>query len=212
MCGSVPAASEAVSVVVGPIEVRDVSKAAELLAVLRAVRDGALSEGRVSEYDVYVTNIDGVVCNDENSSAPREAGPYFLREIYPTKAAQDAHGKDSEALAAFRTAKGVLADFKNPDRAVDIPRSAVTEGVVSEREFLASVELEEKLRATLAQAATFTKLKEQMMSEKSELVGLVRESEVRCTDWHRAVIVSLSHCVVLHRVRCTVLTCFMTVL
>ena len=84
MCGSVPAASEAVSVVVGPIEVRDVSKAAELLAVLRAVRDGALSEGRVSEYDVYVTNIDGVVCNDENSSAPREAGhTFYAKYIQP---------------------------------------------------------------------------------------------------------------------------------
>ena len=45
-----------VSVVVGPMEVRDISKAEELLAALRAVRDGALSEGRVSEYDVYVTN------------------------------------------------------------------------------------------------------------------------------------------------------------
>ena len=203
MYGSVPAASEAVSVVVGPIEVRDVSKAAELLAALQAVRDGALSEGRVSEYDVYVTNIDGVVCNDKSNSALREAGPYFLREIYPTKAAQDAHGKDSEALGAFRTAKGVLADFKNPDRAVDIPRATVSEGkVVSEGEFLAAAELEQlqqKHRAAQAQAATFTELKEKMMSEKSELVGLVRELEVRCTVWHRAGIVSLSNCVVLHR-------------
>lgn len=33
--------------------------------------------------------------------------------------------------------KRVLADFKNPDRAVDIPRAAVTEGVVSEGAFLA---------------------------------------------------------------------------
>jgi len=136
---SVPAASEVVSVVVGPMEVRDVAKAAELLAALRAVRDGALSEGRVSEYDVYVTNTDGVVCNDKSNPAMREAGPYFLREIYPSKAAQDAHGKDSEALAAFRTAKQALADFKNPDRAVDIPRATVTEGkVVSEEEFLAT--------------------------------------------------------------------------
>ena len=50
---------------------------------------------------------------------------------------QDAHGKDSNALAAFRAAKGVLADFKNPDRAVDILRATVTDGeVVSEDEFL----------------------------------------------------------------------------
>ena len=33
--------------------------------------------------------------------------------------------------------KRVLADFKNPDRAVDIPRAAVTEGVVSEEALLA---------------------------------------------------------------------------
>ena len=127
-----------VSVVVGPIVVRDLSKAEELLAALRAVRDGALSEGRVSEYDVYVTNTDGEVCNDRSPSVSKPAGPYYLREIYPSKAAQDAHGKESEALKAFRTAKGVLADFKDPDRAVDIPRAAVTEGeVISEEAFLA---------------------------------------------------------------------------
>ena len=112
----------------------------ELLAALRAVRDGAISEGRVSEYDVYVTNTNGEVCNDRSTSALKPAGPYYLREIYPSKAAQDAHGKESEALAAFRTAKGVLADFKDPNRAVDIPRATVTEGeVVSEAAFLASV-------------------------------------------------------------------------
>ena len=128
-----------VSVVVGPMELRDVSKSAELLAALRAVRDGALSEGRVSEYDVYVTNTDGVVCNDKSNPKLRKAGPFFLREIYPSKAAQGAHGKDSQALAGFRTAKQALADFKNPDRAVDIPRATVTEGkVVSEEEFLAT--------------------------------------------------------------------------
>ena len=123
------------------MEVRDVSRAEELLAALRAVRDGALSEGRVSEYDMYVTNNDGAVCNDKsNNSVSKPAGPYYLREIYPSKAAQDEHGKDSNALAAFRAAKGVLADFKNPDRAVDIPRATVTEGeVVSEAAFLASV-------------------------------------------------------------------------
>jgi len=65
-----------------------------------------------------------------------------LREVYPNKAAQDAHGKDSQALAAFRTAKSALADFKNPDRAVDIPRATVTEGkVVTEEEFLAKINL-----------------------------------------------------------------------
>merc|ERR1719424_1369944 len=163
------------------MEVWDVSKANEFITALRAVKDGALSEGRVSEYDVYVTSKAGVVCNDSSNPAMREAGPYFLREIYPTKAAQDAHGKDSEALGAFRTAKGVLADFKNPDRAVDIPRATVSEGkVVSEGEFLAAAELEQlqqKHRAAQAQAATFTELKEKMMSEKSELVRLVRELE-----------------------------------
>ena len=137
-----------ISVVVGPIEVRDVSKARELLAALRAVRDGALSEGRVSEYDVYITNMNGVVCNEETERAQqlpnsvRSTGPYYLREVYPNKAAQDAHGKDSQALAAFRTAKSVLADFKNLDRAVDIPRATVTVGkVVTEEEFLAKVNL-----------------------------------------------------------------------
>ena len=120
------------------MEVRDVSKAKEFLTALRAVKDRALSEGRVSEYDVYVTSSAGVVCNDLTNPVLREAGPYFLREIYPTKAEQDAHGKDSEALTAFRAVKGALADFKNPDRAVDIPRATVTEGkVVSEEEFLA---------------------------------------------------------------------------
>jgi len=45
---------------------------------------------------------------------------------------------ETEALAAFRTVKGILADFKNPDRAVDIPMATVTEGkVVTEMEFLA---------------------------------------------------------------------------
>ena len=133
---------------VGPVEVRDISKARELLAALRAVRDGALSEGRVSDYDVYVTNTNGVVCNEKSErvqqlpNSVRQSGPYYLREVYPNKAAQDAHGKDSHALAAFRTAKSVLADFKNPDRAVDIPRATVTEGkVVTEEEFLAKVNL-----------------------------------------------------------------------
>ena len=135
-----PRALGQVSVVVGPIKVRDISKAEELLAALRAVRDGALSEGRVSEYDVYVTNSDCEVRNDRSNSLPKPAGPYYLREIYPSKAAQDAHGKESEALAAFRTAKGVLADFKDPDCAVDITRAAVTEGeVISEAAFLARV-------------------------------------------------------------------------
>ena len=142
MLGHLPAANQdhAVSVVIGPMVVRDVSKAAEFIAALRAVRDGALSEGRASEYDVYVTTDDGVVCNENSAATTNEAGPYFLREIYPTKAAQDAHDQGSEALAAFRAVKGALADFKNPERAVDIPRAQVTEGkVVSEGELLASV-------------------------------------------------------------------------
>ena len=131
-----------VSVVVGPIQVRDVLKAAELLAALRAVREGALSEGRVSEYDLYRTNINGVVCNEKNTDGLvcNEQGPYFLREVYPTKEAQDAHNKDSDALGAFRITKGVLADCNNPNRAVDILRTTVTEGeAISEEEFLASV-------------------------------------------------------------------------
>ena len=45
----------------GPIITRDTTRAAELLAALEAVRDGALEEGRASEYDVYVTNTEGAV-------------------------------------------------------------------------------------------------------------------------------------------------------
>ena len=111
------------SVVIGPMEVWDVSKSGEFLTALLAVRDGALSEGRASEYDVYVTTDEGVACNENSAATTNEAGPYFLREIYPTKEQQDAHGQDSEALAAFRAVKGALADFKDPDRAVDIPRA-----------------------------------------------------------------------------------------
>ena len=89
---------------------------------------------------MYVTTDDGVVCNEKSAATTNEAGPYFLREIYPTKAAQDAHGQGSEALSAFRAVKGALADFKNPERAVDVPPATVTEGkVVSEEEFLAGV-------------------------------------------------------------------------
>ena len=128
------------SVVIGPMEVRDVSKSAQFQAALLAVRDGALSEGRASEYDVYVTNNDGVLCNAKTAETTKQEGPFYLREIYPTKVAQDAHGKDSKALNAFRAVKGALADFKNPDRAVDVPRANVTAGkVVSEEEFLARV-------------------------------------------------------------------------
>ena len=139
MCGSVEEAPQ--SVVIGPMEVRDVSKSAEFQAALLAVRDGALSEGRASECDVYVTNsVAGVVCNVTSAETTKEEGPFFLREIYPTKAAQDEHGKDSGALNAFRAVKGALADFKNPERAVDVPPATVTEGkVVSEEEFLAGV-------------------------------------------------------------------------
>merc|ERR1712195_227433 len=130
------------SVVIGPMEVRDVSKSEEFQAALLAVRDGALSEGRASEYDVYVTNNDGVVCNVKSAETTKPEGPFYLREIYPSKAAQDAHGKDSEALNAFRAVKGALADFKNPDRPVDVPRAAVTGGkVVTEEEFLESFRL-----------------------------------------------------------------------
>ena len=66
-----------------------------------------------------MTTEDGVVCNKKSAATTNEAGPYFLREIYPTKAAQDAHGQDSEALAAFRAIKSTLTDFKDPDRVVD---------------------------------------------------------------------------------------------
>ena len=122
------------------MEVRDVSKSEEFQAALLAVRDGTLSEGRASEYDVYVTNDAGVVCNVTSAESIKPEGPFYLREIYSSKAAQDAHGKDSGALRQFRAVKGALADFKNPDRAVDIPRANVTEGkVVSEEEFLARV-------------------------------------------------------------------------
>jgi len=140
-----PAAGEAAhdapqSVVIGPMEVRDTSKSGEFQAALLAVRDGAISEGRASEYDVYVTTDAGVVCNVTSADTTKEEGPFFLREIYPTKAAQDEHGKDSGALNAFRAVKGALADFKNPERAVDVPPATVTEGkVVSEEEFLAGV-------------------------------------------------------------------------
>ena len=174
-------ASDAVSVVVGPMEVRDVSKANEFITALRAVKDGTLSEGRVSEYDVYVTNSAGVVCNDVSSPVLRETGPYFLREIYPTKAAQDSHGKDSEALAAFRAVKGELANFKNPDRAVDIPRATVTEGkVVSEEEFLAQGHKQAVEKVAAAQQAKQRAAEEEAQREADEEARCkVVEEEVR---------------------------------
>lgn len=73
-------------------------------------------------------------------------GPYYLREVFPSKAAHTAHGNDSEALAAFRKVKAVLADFKDPNRAVDVPRAVLTEGAeaaaLTEAAFLACVAAE----------------------------------------------------------------------
>ena len=126
-----------VSVVVGPMDVIDFSKAGELLRALQAVRDGSIQEGRASEYDLYITDMQGSICNEKTRTSLNPAGPYFLREVYPSLAAQIEHGKHSAALASFRKIKGLLANPLDPNRAVDIPRATVNQGdVVSEEAFM----------------------------------------------------------------------------
>eukprot|EP00928_Gymnodinium_smaydae_P036671 TRINITY_DN255_c0_g7_i1.p1 TRINITY_DN255_c0_g7~~TRINITY_DN255_c0_g7_i1.p1 ORF type:complete len:2183 (-),score=436.61 TRINITY_DN255_c0_g7_i1:285-6833(-) len=129
-----------ISVVVGPITFKKAQPSDDedaLLEALCAVRDGVRAEGRATAYDAYFTDREGRLAPLVDCGS--RGAPYYLREVFPSEQAQKEHLAESQALQKFREFKKWYADFKDPSSPVSMPPAKVTEGVLSEKEFIQSV-------------------------------------------------------------------------
>eukprot|EP00928_Gymnodinium_smaydae_P015798 TRINITY_DN15866_c0_g1_i7.p1 TRINITY_DN15866_c0_g1~~TRINITY_DN15866_c0_g1_i7.p1 ORF type:complete len:748 (+),score=156.82 TRINITY_DN15866_c0_g1_i7:51-2246(+) len=131
------------SLVIGPIVFNKDEEVAKpytkkfFIEAFNALVKGVLEEGKAQEFVSYCTDASSHPIRMAEDSDCSE--PYWLREVWPSKAIHEEHLKKSVAFRSWKKYKEQYADWKREGMPVNVPAAAKSFGVVTEEAFLKGV-------------------------------------------------------------------------